>query len=152
MRSPAAAADASATARFTAALRALANDAAPGAALDVELAALASQALRDCEPDPELVQALLALLPAAWARFECADLCKLHTLVIGVLQLPELAAAAPADDPWVAAQLTDAALLRAARPADEAEAPTARDAGGLCLPEGRSGPWRTRWQQEMRGA
>ena len=63
--------------------------------LDVLLKHLASSALRDLEPDTEMIGALLALVPLVWDEFELEDQCKWHTLLAGMLRLPEFVAAAP---------------------------------------------------------
>ena len=96
------------TRAFTASLRDLvapkASAKARGPILASLLADLAAQKLRDLEPDPPLMEALLALQLVAWEDF-ALGLCKAHMLLNEVLQLPELVAAAPIAAPYVTSEL-----------------------------------------------
>lgn len=116
--------DIDATAAFSHSLRTLKHNAATRTVtLDAALAALAAQELRDLEPDAPLLEALLTLLPVAWAEFTHDDLCRLHALLVGLLQLPEVVGAARLAAPYITAELINAALERAGRPPDESEVP-----------------------------
>ena len=123
------------------------------APLDQLLSALSSSTLRDVEPGAALYAELFALLAAAWDRrngFDTEALSRLHTLLAGMLALPEFrgegveVAAAPHLTPV----LLDLALERAAAPVDEeaealsggATAQVSRGvAGAADLPGGKGG-------------
>ena len=112
------------TASFTALLRGLLTDSTTrGDALDAALKSLALQELRDLEPDVALLEALLAVPCAAWEGFEAEALFKWHTLLTGLLQLPEIAAAAPSAAAHASDELIDGAFVRAALPPADEDAP-----------------------------
>ena len=92
------------------------------ACLEVLLGALAAQTLRDVEPDAALFQTLLKLLPAAWDSFPYDALSKLHSLVEGLLRLPEFAGGTPLAAPFVTPPFLEATFARLARPSDETDA------------------------------
>ncbi|KOO35829.1 ph domain-containing protein [Chrysochromulina tobinii] len=105
---------------FIALLRRLVADVpSRGATLNAALQQLASQELRDLEPDASLLEALLSVPTTAWDSFSADDLYKWHTLLTGVLQIPEVVSAAPAAAAYATDALIDGAFARAALPPAE---------------------------------
>ena len=145
-----------ATAAFTASLRSLVTSPSASRAdtLADGLAKLASHELRDLEPDETMLEALLNVAAVAFESpsgcqgsptltFEPPLLHQWHTLLAGVLQLPEVVAAAPTAAPFLTAVFLDAALERASQPPadDVGDVPTAGGvtrgvAGAADLPAG----------------
>ena len=108
------------TTDFTALLRRLVADVpSRSAILNAALQQLASQELRDLEPDASLLEALLSIPTTAWDSFSADDLYKWHTLLTGVLQIPEVVSAAPAAAAYATDALIDGAFARAALPLAE---------------------------------
>ena len=105
---------------FIALLRRLVADVpSRGATLNAALQQLASQELRDLEPDASLLEALLSVPTTVRDSFSADDLYKWHTLLTGVLQIPEVVSAAPAAAAYATDALIDGAFARAALPPAE---------------------------------
>jgi hypothetical protein len=105
---------------FIALLRRLVADVpSRGATLNAALQQLASQELRDLEPDASLLEALLSVPTTAWDSFSADDLYKWHTLLTGVLQIPEVVSARTAAAAYATNAFIDGASARAALPLDD---------------------------------
>ena len=114
MQAPSASMDASDVTRsFVALLIGLCNDnTSRRGLLEVALKQLASNELRDLEPDAPMIQALLSVPHVAWDSFETSELQLWHTLLVGLLKLPEMLDVDTLPASHVPDQLIDAAIER----------------------------------------
>ena len=96
----------------TRALRSLLADEAAARTLTLSalLSDLAASKLRDLEPDEAFFEALLVLPPMCWEDWALSDRCALHTLLIGLLRVPEVIAAAPLARPYITSDFLKACL------------------------------------------
>ena len=121
------------------ALRSLLADEAAARTLTLSalLSDLAASKLRDLEPDEAFFEALLVLPPMCWEDWALSDRCALHTLLIGLLRVPEVIAAAPLARPYITSDFLKACLERATLPADPADAPPMQSTGADESADGR---------------
>ena len=101
------------------ALAPLTNPATRSATLDTLLNNL--QHLRDDDPTADDFRCLFALPEIAYETYSIDAQCKLHSLIVGVLRLPEFAEAAPLAAPHFTIDWLRFIFERISRPADGAE-------------------------------